>query len=145
MCYRSSSSRLTFSSLLGLLIYSSSTASASWTTDLADKAAALLDSTLQMGQGMSSGGKAFGEAAAQILRKPVGGGVCKANGDNVQEVATFAAGCFWSGVYVWRIPAGSLISLFFFLSLSLSLSYSSFPCFRARTRNTLGRRIQLRR
>ncbi|GAB5037349.1 peptide-methionine-s-oxide reductase [Nannochloropsis oceanica] len=96
MCHRSSPSRLIFPSLFGLIIFSSSTTSASWTKDLADKAGAFLDSTLQMGQGMSGGGKPFGEAAAQILRNPVGSRACKGTGNDIQEVATFAAGCFWS-------------------------------------------------
>ena len=86
--------------------------SASWAKKLADKAGALLDSTLQMGQAMSGGGKAFGEAAAQIVGKPVNSETCKADGKG-QEVATFAAGCFWSGAYSASHP-----SIFFF-----------FPCF----------------
>ena len=108
--------RVVFLSLVWLLPL----VQASWASDLADRVGSFLSSSRcvalylpthpsyppthppqqsSMGQAASGGGKPFGEAASQIISKDTTQQTCTEGdgGGPQRELATFAAGCFWSG------------------------------------------------
>lgn len=96
-----------------LVHYVIASISASWAGQIAEKAGEFLENSLQMGQGMATG-KSFGESAAKVVSKVFSteSANIKASCSWGQEVATFAAGCFWSGWCTYRPLALKLPSLY---------------------------------